>query len=63
MDTQALLAEIEEALEKTGLSPSKFGLEAVNDSSFVFDLREGKRDLRLKTVKKVRDFIAGQAVQ
>lgn len=60
MDKQALLAEIDEALKKTGMSPSKFGLGAVNDSSFVFDLRSGKRDLRLSTVQRVRDFIAGQ---
>jgi hypothetical protein len=60
MDTQALLTEIEEALEKSGLSASKFGKDAVGDSNFVFDLREGKRDLRLSTVQRVRDFIAGQ---
>jgi hypothetical protein len=60
MDTQSLLDEIEDALRKTGLSATKFGKDAVNDSSFVFDLREGKRDLRLSTVQRVREFIASQ---
>jgi predicted transcriptional regulator len=57
--TEDLLTEIEALLEKTGMSPSTFGNDAVGDRSFVFDLREG-RDLRLSTVKKVRAFIAQQ---
>jgi predicted transcriptional regulator len=60
MSTEDLLNEIEATLTKTGLSATKFGKDAVGDPSFVFDLREGKRDLRMSTVQKVRDFIAGQ---
>lgn len=58
--TEELLAEIEAALAKSGLSATKFGKDAVGDPSFVFDLRDGKRDLRVSTVQRVRDFIAGQ---
>jgi predicted transcriptional regulator len=60
MSTDELLTEIEAALTKTGLSATKFGKDAVGDPSFVFDLREGKRDLRMSTVQRVREFIAGQ---
>jgi hypothetical protein len=63
MNTEDLLDEIEAALRKTGISPSRFGEEAVGDRSFVFDLRKGARDLRLSTVQKVRDFIAGQGAR
>lgn len=59
METQDLLTEIEAAMAKSGLSPSQFGEDAVGDRSFVFDLRNG-RDLRLSTIKKVREFIAKQ---
>jgi hypothetical protein len=62
MDAKDLLIEVEKALKKTGMSPTRFGRDAVSDPSFVFDLREGKRDLRLSTVQRVRDFIAGQEV-
>lgn len=61
MTQQALLAEVEAALEKIGMSPSLFGEQAVGDRSFVFDLREG-RDIRMSTAEKVRKFIAQQGV-
>lgn len=60
MSASELLTEIEAVLTKTGLSASKFGKEAVGDRNFVFDLREGRRDLRLSTVEKVREFIRSQ---
>lgn len=60
MNTEELLSEIEAALEKSGKSPSQFGEDAVGDRSFVFDLRKGARDLRMSTIKRVREYIASQ---
>lgn len=59
MDSQELLAEIESALSRMGMSASQFGQLAVKDRSFVADLREG-RDVRMSTARRVRDFIAKQ---
>jgi tRNA-dihydrouridine synthase len=60
MTTSELLSEIEEALRKTGLSPTMFGKKAVGDPNLVFELREGRRDMRASTMQKVRAFIAEQ---
>jgi hypothetical protein len=56
---KALLAAVETALAATGMSATAFGRAAVSDPSFVTALRNG-RDLRVSTVKRVRDFIAAQ---
>ncbi|ADJ22987.1 conserved hypothetical protein [Hyphomicrobium denitrificans ATCC 51888] len=45
-------------LERTGMSPSAFGRQAVNDGSFVADLNSGEREFRLSTIEKVDKFIA-----
>lgn len=56
MATSSLLQTIETFLTKHGLQPTTFGREALNDPSFVFDLRNG-RDLRRSTEDRVRIFI------
>lgn len=33
---------VERYLAKSGMAPTKFGIEAVRDPRFVFDLREGR---------------------
>lgn len=40
-DTVDLLREIDEYLARTGMAPSKFSLEAIGQTAFVFDLRRG----------------------
>ena len=52
-----LLAEIEAFLEQTGLSPTKFGLAAVNDGHLVANLRKGT-SVTLKTADRVRAYMA-----
>lgn len=37
------LGEIESALQKSGMAPSRFGRMALNDPRLVFDLRRGRR--------------------
>lgn len=47
---------VEGFLARYSLTPTTFGLWAMNDSRFVFDLREG-RSCSLATVGKVRRFM------
>ena len=57
--TKDLLAEIELYLAQTGLTPSKFGVAAVNDGHLVSNLRKGN-SVTLKTADKVRAYLARQ---
>ena len=58
---ETFLAEIEAFLRRAKMAASAFGRAAVNDSDFVKDLRDG-RSPSLKTVARVRDFIAAHEV-
>lgn len=53
-----LLSEIEVFCVQAGLSETRFGELALNDKPFVTQLRAG-RDVRMSTVAKVREFMAG----
>ena len=53
---RALLAEIEAFLAQSGLTPTKFGLAAVNDGHLVANLRKGN-SVTLKTADRVRAFM------
>lgn len=55
----ALLAEIEAFIARTGISRTKFGIDAVNDPRLVSDIAAG-RNLTLKTVSRIRAFIANE---
>jgi phosphopantothenoylcysteine decarboxylase / phosphopantothenate---cysteine ligase len=57
--THALLTEIEGFLADSGVSPTKFGLAAVNDGHLVKNLRGGA-SVTLKTADKVRAYMANQ---
>lgn len=52
-----LLEKIEAFIVRTGMKPSRFGREAMNDGDLIRQLREG-RSLSLKNAKKVIDFMA-----
>lgn len=52
-----LLPEIERFCAKHQLRESRFGRDAVNDTSFVPGLRDG-REPRRNTVARVRHFMA-----
>ncbi len=49
--------QVEAFIERHGLSPTTFGLWAMDDSRFVFDLRNG-RNCFIKTVRKVQRFMS-----
>ena len=57
--TRALLTEIEGFLAESGLSPTKFGLAAVNDGHLLKNLRSGA-SVTLKTADKVRAYMSQQ---
>jgi len=57
---RALLTEIEAFLADTGLTPTKFGLAAVNDGHLVANLRRGN-SVTLKTADRVRAFMRSSA--
>ena len=54
---QILLQEIDAFLGRTGMTPTRFGQEVMNNSSFVRQLRRGG-SVTLRTVDKVRSYMA-----
>jgi hypothetical protein len=57
-----LLAEIVAFCGRSGMSKSAFGQASVGDPRLVFDIEAG-RELRRRTVDRVRGFIADFAQQ
>lgn len=51
-----LLTEVERFLSETGMEPTYFGIKALNDSRFVFDLRKG-RECRRATRERAESFM------
>ncbi|HMT41583.1 MAG TPA: hypothetical protein PKC48_04830 [Sphingorhabdus sp.] len=51
-----LLGEIEQYIERHGLSPTRFGRLAVKDPRFVEDLRSG-RSPRRRTLERVSAYM------
>lgn len=58
-----LLERIEAFLVKHAMSPSKFGREAMGDPALVFQLRDAKRSLSLKSAARVGDFMDEYGIQ
>jgi hypothetical protein len=52
-----LLSMIERHLRNSGIAPTRFGRDAVNDPRFVLDLRNG-REPRPSTAERVSAYIA-----
>ena len=52
-----IAADIEAFLKRTGMPPATFGRRAMSDPMFVLELRGGKRDMRSRTVDKLRAFM------
>ena len=50
-------AEVDDYLNATGLTPTAFGRNSVNDPGFVFGLRKG-RSPSARVIDKVRAFMA-----
>lgn len=57
---EQFLAEIDTFLRRTGMSATAFGKEALNDPSFVHDLRNG-REPTLGVVRRVGEFMRDRA--
>ena len=53
----SLLIDIDRFLRHSGISPTRFGRDAVNDPRFVFDIRNG-RECGGKVRSRVYAFIA-----
>jgi hypothetical protein len=54
-----LLAHIDRFLERSGMTPTRFGLDAVGEGGFIKSLRDG-RSVSLKIANRVLAFIAEQ---
>lgn len=52
-----LLAEVEQFLAAIGMTPTRFGVEAVNDPTLVHEMRRG-RECKRATRSRILDFIA-----
>lgn len=55
--TDPFRMRVEAFLAQTGMKPSPFGWSACRDRSFVADLREGKREFKPSTIRKVDEFM------
>ena len=55
---QALKEKIEKFLIRSGMSPTRFGIEALGDRTFMHRLNAGS-DVRTDTVDKINRFIDG----
>ncbi len=58
---QSLIDEIEAFRARTGMSATAFGTQSLNDGGFIADLVSGERHPSLKTMDRVRNFIASQS--
>lgn len=54
-----LLNEVEAFLEHTGMTPTAFGVHALNDPTLVRELRTG-RECKWSTRQKILDFIQSE---
>lgn len=57
MTDASLLADVEAFLARTGMAPTRLGLEAMADGALVKGLREG-RSLSLRNAEKLVSFMA-----
>lgn len=55
-DTDPLLAEVEQFLKLGGVTATAFGQRALNDPTFVHELRKG-RECKRATRARIRDFM------
>jgi hypothetical protein len=58
--TQQFISEIDAFLDRSGMTPTAFGWEALKDPSFVGDLKKKGRQPTLGVVGRVQAFIRSQ---
>jgi hypothetical protein len=51
-----LLRRVEEFLKRSGMTPTRFGRQAVRDPRLVFDMRKGREPHR-RLARRIADFI------
>ena len=60
--SEALLADIDAFLSRSGMAPSAFGAASMGDPNLVTDLRAG-REPRFSTTQRVLAFIEAQIAE
>lgn len=60
---EKFLSDVEAFCERHSLSLSEYGELAMNDRSFMLDLRAGKRAPRISTLEKNAEFMANYKVE
>ena len=59
-DPDPILAEIEAFLSRSGVTPTAFGVKALNDPTLVRELRQG-RECKRATRARIQEFIRSQS--
>lgn len=57
--TQKLISRIEAFMDRHKMNRRKFGVSALNDPNFFYDLKAGRRTPTIETAQKIEDFMAG----
>jgi len=57
-----LLGRVDDFLDRSGMKPTRFGLDSMGEGGLVKSLREG-RSLSLKNVHRILDFIAAREAE
>lgn len=56
--TEKFIARCEAFMAKYEMNRRKFGVNALNDPNFFYDLKAGRRTPSIETAQKVDDFMA-----
>jgi hypothetical protein len=56
--TQKLIARIEAFMAKHQMNRRRFGVNALNDPNFFYDLKAGRRTPTIETAQKIEDYMA-----
>ena len=54
---------LEDYLKSSGMTATRFGVEAMGSPSYVWRLREGSRSTTLRTADRVRQYILDHPVE
>ncbi len=62
IDTDPTLAAVETFLTESGMTPTAFGVQALNDPTLVPELRKG-RECKRATRARIMDFIQSESAR
>lgn len=60
--TDPVLAEVEEFLQASEMTPTAFGQRALNDPTLVHEMRKG-RECKRATRARIKEFIAAETAR